>query len=147
MKEIIVEVWYLKKALPGDIVDNYRGIWVFIEEFGDRSELLLSCCVPDHELDDLALDFHHKRSELHSDGDLVIAFESILCQSLHYAALAHSWNSHEYFLWEDDIIKKKLGSDSQRKGIIITWVSNNDDLELSIIVEVVVGVDLVDLRI
>jgi hypothetical protein len=50
----------------------------FVEEFGDGSELLGACCVPDLHFDQFFLDLHHVGAKLHANGNLVIVFENVL---------------------------------------------------------------------
>lgn len=79
----------LERVFLCDIIDDQSGLAIFVEVFGDGPELFLPGCVPNLQLDNgFAIDPHNERAKLHAYGDLMIGFESALCEHLHQAALA-----------------------------------------------------------
>jgi hypothetical protein len=98
--------YMIEGVLFVDIVNDQCGLTVFIEQFGDWSELFLPGRVPDLQFDDsLPVHFDHIRSKFDPDSDLMIRFESPLSEHLHQAALADAGipnNNHfEQRIWLD----------------------------------------------
>ena len=78
-------------VLPRHIIGEEDAMCTTVEDAGDRLEGLLSCCVPDLQLDNLApVYFQPKGPEFDSNSNLMLNLELIVHYSLHKATLANT---------------------------------------------------------
>merc|ERR1719161_705885 len=73
----------------GDVVNQKCAGGPPVVGSGDGPETLLSGGVPDLQLDLLPLDGYQPRSELHSDSEVMIGSEALVCELEKQARLAH----------------------------------------------------------
>ena len=52
-----------------------------VEDFSDRAERLLACCVPDLQLEVALLDLDTAGAEIDPDCHIMLSIKLILCQS------------------------------------------------------------------
>lgn len=57
----------LKHLVPSDVVDHERSCSSAVVRAGDSPEALLTCCVPDLQLDFLATHLDYPRTKLHTN--------------------------------------------------------------------------------
>lgn len=75
---------------PCDIVDKESTSGTSVVGPGDTFEGLLAGSVPNLQLDVLFLDLDRSGSEFHSDGQVVMHSESLVCELQKQARFAHS---------------------------------------------------------
>ena len=81
--------------LPGHIVGQEYAVSASVEDARHRFEGFLTCCVPDLQLDHLALDTESKGTEFNSDCHLMLHLEFVVHNTFHEARLAHSSVSND----------------------------------------------------
>lgn len=69
-----------KGGLPGDVIDQEGPGGTPVVRSGDGPEGLLSCGVPDLQLDLLVVDGDHPRAKLNSNGEVVHRLEPLVSE-------------------------------------------------------------------
>lgn len=85
------------ETIPSDIVNEECADCTAIIGTGNRSEILLSGCVPDLELDALSINDGGLRTELHSDSHIVdspsLVFDELKYDTRFTNTYAKVWNT------------------------------------------------------
>ena len=77
---------------PGDVVDQKSTRSASEVRPDDAFERLLTCGVPDLQLDVLASDLDRAGSELHSNRQIVLRAEPFVCELQQQARFSHAYN-------------------------------------------------------
>ena len=93
----------LETPAVGDIEDKEDAITTLVKVSGNRSETLLTSCIPDLKFD-VGLLFHNHAevAEFYADGDAMLLFESLSRQSFQNACFAYA-SITQYDNLEEDV--------------------------------------------
>ena len=80
----------IKRFFPCDVVHQESACCSTVVGPGDALEALLPRRVPDLQFDILFIDLHRATSELHSNGQVVLLAEALVCELQKKAGLADS---------------------------------------------------------
>ena len=84
LRYLRVPVFKIQKCVQSsNVISKHHTVSSPIENLSDRLERLLTCSVPNLELEVLLVQTDHQGSELYSNCDFVVLYEIVCCDAMH----------------------------------------------------------------
>ena len=98
----------LESLQSRDVVSQEYAVSSPVEYLGDALELLLTCCVPNLELEDSLFELDEQCAELYAYCDLMVRHKFIIGESVEEAGLSNRRIPYYYKLEQEILVKHAL---------------------------------------